>query len=350
MLISVVIPAYNVSSFIRRTLLSLLAQHDKEFEIIVVDDGSTDNTAITAREVFNENGFANWKIITQQNMGVAGARNKGLVAASGKFVYFLDGDDYADVCFLNEVESCLRSNPEVDIVCWRYQTVDENEIPNGNYNQESKPKYRSLTGAEVLNEVLIDKRLRVWTGSVLYKRDFLSRHALKYTEGCTNGEDQEFIYKALAHANRVVFTDKVLSYYVKRKGSISNSFNIRRFDVVAAMLRAGRYIEDLNRSDLRRISELILNQVLVSNYIVNYMNCLKCLRGKGYSLFSANTYLQSLIGAEYPGLKDIVNARFSKLSGDFTYDLKKLVFYLSPVSYYFLYYLQNRIRQSFGRK
>ena len=81
--------------------------------------------------------------------------------------------------------------------------------------------------------------------------------------------------------------------------------HIRRFDVVAAMLRAGRYIEDLNRSDLRRISELILNQVLVRNYIVNYMNCLKCLRGKGYSLFSANTYLQSLIGAEYPGLNKV---------------------------------------------
>ena len=94
MLVSVIIPAYNVESQIVRTLESLLNQREKQFEIIVVDDGSTDNTNQVAELMLNESKHKNFKIIKKKNGGVSSARNMGIRESNGEYLLFLDGDDY----------------------------------------------------------------------------------------------------------------------------------------------------------------------------------------------------------------------------------------------------------------
>ncbi|WDC84193.1 hypothetical protein PL321_18415 [Caloramator sp. mosi_1] len=122
-----------------------------------------------------------------------------------------------------------------DIICWEFDIVDVNGKNIRNYSDIYKPVPCKMTNKEVLENIIIHKNMWIWTGSAVYKREFLLYHNLLYTIDCINGEDQEFILKAVVNSNNIVFINKVLSFYVQRKTSITNSYNIRKFDVINAL-------------------------------------------------------------------------------------------------------------------
>ncbi len=111
--ISVIVPAYNVEKYIPKTLKSLKNQTFKSIEVIVVNDGSTDNTR---NVIINELTGADfdWKLIDQENKGVSVARNTGIEVSNGEYVYFLDGDDYVHI---HLKKRCIRK-PNLTTVTW----------------------------------------------------------------------------------------------------------------------------------------------------------------------------------------------------------------------------------------
>jgi glycosyltransferase involved in cell wall biosynthesis len=237
MKLSIIVPAYNVEKYITSTIQSLFNQTCGDFEVIIIDDGSTDQTTSIVNVILNQNKDQNnnFKIISKVNGGVSSARNLGLEYASGEYIMFLDGDDYVSNDLVKETYEVIDKEFP-DMIYWGFDKVSENrEIIEKFMFTNRIPK--SLTGLELLDMVLRRKNTRLWTGSVLYKRSFIIKEKLKYTFGCTAGEDLEFIYLALSKADFVYFINKVLSFYVHREGSVTNKYSVKRFDSVVALQR-----------------------------------------------------------------------------------------------------------------
>lgn len=237
MIVSFVIPAYNVENYISKTLESLLKQTNKNFEIIVVNDGSTDKTLEVINNIFQENQFKNFKIINKENGGVSSARNLGIKVAKGDYIVFLDGDDYVEEILVEKIAIFSKQfNP--DIVTWKFLEVDENDLKiEKRYKFNGVTKNSPYNGKEILSKILVEKSFWIWTGSAAYRREFIMQNSLVYTENCSTAEDVEFIFHALLHADKVIFVNEYLSYYVQRKSSITKRLNLRRFDHVKAYER-----------------------------------------------------------------------------------------------------------------
>ncbi|WP_339317988.1 glycosyltransferase family A protein [Paenibacillus sp. FSL R10-2734] len=267
--LSIVVPVYNIERYITPMFDSLLTQSEPHFEVIIVDDGSTDNTCNVIDNILSLNPNLSCKVIRTENQGVSAARNRGLAEATGKYVLFLDGDDYISADLVRTIHSYTQpSDPE--IICWGYNHVSEDGVTILSYASA----YSNITGSEALTQIFVNKSLRIWTGSIAYKRELLLLHGLQYTERCVNGEDQEFIYKALSRAASVITLPDVLSFYLQRNTSISNSYNVKKFDVVGVFKRVDAYFEAHPFEQLDMISPYIRNRELIENYFFNLKTCL----------------------------------------------------------------------------
>jgi len=125
--ISVIVPAYNVEKYIPKTLKSLKNQTFKSIEVIVINDGSTDNTR---NVIINELTGADfdWKLIDQENKGVSIARNTGIEASNGEYVHFLDGDDYVGSTFAEKMYQKAKSNNCDMVFCRLDQTLPDKKL------------------------------------------------------------------------------------------------------------------------------------------------------------------------------------------------------------------------------
>lgn len=337
MKLSIIIPAFNVEKFIRDTLNSLIKQTVKEFEVIVVDDGSLDNTYSESKKILLNSGLKSYKVIQKENGGVSSARNKGLEQSTGEYVLFLDGDDYLSYEAVESILKHIDQGPEV--VCWGYDTVNENKTVINSYFDLVDFKMKDLSGIECLRSVIINKTLFLWTGSVLYNKKFLIENEIKYTNGCSNGEDQEFIYKALSRANKVLFINKVLSYYLQREGSISNSYNLKRFDAINAMKRTYKFIEQSSDPKMIEVGEYLRGHKIIGNYFYNLESCY---------MKASNRNIKELflkIDEINPGLNYEVKMIMQKFkSRNIKYLLKVKLFLISPSLYLNYVYLKYKLK------
>jgi len=345
MKLSIIIPAYNLEKYIKTTINSLIVQTEKQFEIIIVDDGSTDNTLKVIEEIIDESNLKNCIVIKKINGGVSSARNEGLRTASGKFVLFLDGDDYISEYLVENVYANIY-NVETDIICWGYNLVDENALTIKNYFDIYHSKHKYMTGIEALNNIIYNKNMKIWTGSAVYRKAFLMQYNLKYTEGCANGEDQEFTIKSLARTSKVSFINKTLSYYVQRGTSISNSYNIKRFDIINVIKRICYYLDSIGNYELEKISIKIKNEFIIDNYLGNTESCLSCINMENGYKKSNYSVLYDDIEENYPGLNKKMNYNMKNYNGNnIKIWFKVKIFLISPLMYNWVLNFKNKIRK-----
>ncbi|OMD31879.1 hypothetical protein BJP48_14895 [Paenibacillus odorifer] len=303
--LSLVIPVYNIEQYITPIFNSLLDQSDPHFEVIIVDDGSTDNTYNVIEKILSRNPGLFCKVIRTENHGVSAARNRGLAEATGNYVLFVDGDDYVSADLVSTLQSYTQDE-QPEIICWGYNHVSEGRETLLSCTSD----YSDVTGSEALARIFVNKSLRIWTGSIAYKREFLLLHELGYTERCVNGEDQEFIYKALSRAARVISIPDILSFYLQRNSSISNSYNVNKFDVVDAFKRVDEYFKTYPFAELDTISPLLMNRELIENYFFNLKTCLNGTEG-----VSIQELLRD-INHTYPKLNQEMDELIRRYRGD----------------------------------
>lgn len=215
--ISVIIPVYNREKSIKIALDSLKSQIFKRFEVIVVNDGSNDQTLNTVMS-YCEND-SRIKIISQINSGVSSARNSGLALSKGKYITFLDSDDYYNNNFLNDMYNKIISS-NADVCYCGYNVVSSNSI------QVQKMKF---TSENVLENYLLNK-LKVHTTGWMIKREFLESNNITFSTGYSWGEDVEFFSKVLAVSKNVVFIESYLTNYTKEKNDNLSQFSIDKID------------------------------------------------------------------------------------------------------------------------
>ncbi|UNC93592.1 glycosyltransferase family 2 protein [Candidatus Contubernalis alkaliaceticus] len=328
--LSIIVPVYNVEKYCAATLKSLISQREKEFEIIIVDDGSSDKTISTIEEIFKKSTFKNYKIFKQENSGVSSARNRGLSESQGKYVMFLDGDDYVSEDLVKNIYCCMGEQ-EMEVLCWGYNTVKEDKTVIINYIHRFglNPENNCLTGIETLKKIILEKAMWIWTGSAAYSREFLLENNFKYTPGCFCGEDQEFTYKALSRAKKVYFINKVLSFYVQREGSISNRYDLKKFDIIGALKRTCEYLNNIPGEDLNEV----INELNTKKIIINYFNALEsCLY---YSHRKNIGVLLREIDEKYPQLNKEMIKTMKAVPRKNNKISRKIKYYLiSPSLYY----------------
>lgn len=226
-ILSIIVPVYNVSKYLAKCLDSLLCQDLKseEYEIIVVNDGSTDNSGEIAKQYEDKN--SNIKVVRQENQGLSGARNTGIELAQGKYIQFVDSDDYLEPNVLRILVDKMESD-NLDVLRFNYQNVNENYEVYEPY-KEHKPyvDYRDevCDGLTFLTERL---------GFACYAWQFVIKSSLLINDDkylFKRGiyfEDTEWTPRILTQAKSVTSTDLMVYNYLLRQGSITNSVSIEK--------------------------------------------------------------------------------------------------------------------------
>lgn len=209
-LVSVIVPAYNVAPEIGDCIRSVQQQTYPNWELIIVNDGSKDDTVKIVEELKAKD--CRIRLINQDNGGVSKARNTGLSEASGEYIAFLDGDDMWEPTFLEELIASKKKYG-VDMVYCGYSHLYASGLKRG----FSYP----YSNGNVLMDV-ISKKTHIHIGAILVDRSFITRMNVTFTEGCLVAQDQEFIKKLVSRAN-VQAVPKELMIYRIRSGSAVRS-------------------------------------------------------------------------------------------------------------------------------
>jgi glycosyltransferase involved in cell wall biosynthesis len=222
MILSVIIPMYKVADFIERCILSLQRQdiNQNEYEIICINDGSPDNSRQIVEKLQNE--WSNIILINQINLGVSVARNRGIETATGDYIIFIDPDDYVDAnTFKNILEKVRKTDAQVSFLGFNFRDK-EGRVVKRWWNESLAGVVYTGTKAYFLSrgDGSTDPD-RMW--AVLFKREFLNRHDLRYLPGVPYLEDGEFIARIMCLAERVIFDGRSFYQRTTRIGSATNS-------------------------------------------------------------------------------------------------------------------------------
>lgn len=219
--IDFVVPVYNVEKYLDSCVKSLLSQTYDNYEIILVDDGSTDLSAEKCD--YYADLCKNVRVIHKKNGGLSDARNAGMLAVNGDYVAFVDSDDYIAhntlECF---VECMQKSENVVDIMIGSHIKVSEN-IYDAMKNEKAKYTFtKEMTGEEYLLESLSSNHFAVTAWSKLYRTQFLRENHFQFKKGVLH-EDELYTPQVLLKAEHVIHTDIDFYRYVIREGSIMTS-------------------------------------------------------------------------------------------------------------------------------
>ena len=258
--ISIVIPVYNVEMYISKTLNSLINQTFKNFEIIVVNDGSSDSTREIAEEILKESNL-NYTLINQRNCGVSSARNAGLKKARGEYIYFIDGDDWAEPTLLYELYNQAQLT-KADIVFCGYDHVDINgeRKDKGVFKRYLNSAYTD--GKEAARKMLCEE-IWIWINSGLYRRSILKENNIVFDPSFKYNEDVLFTLRALYVSDKVTCVQKELVHYLKRDDSAINTANQNYIQLVYALEKFNEY---LNHNDI--YTKRFLNRYKIPKEII----------------------------------------------------------------------------------
>lgn len=222
--ISIIVPVYNVEKYLCRCIDSILEQTIKNYELILVDDGSTDNSGKICDDYQKKK--EQIIVIHKENGGLSSARNAGIDIATGEYLGFVDGDDFID----NDMYEFLYNNiikEEAEIsVCGSFDCYD------GKISKILPPYYKVMNQEDAIKSILDGKIAGASACNKLYKREIFND--IRYPIGKTS-EDAFIIIELLMKCNKIVISSKQKYYYFHRENSITTCrFTKAQFDVIEA--------------------------------------------------------------------------------------------------------------------
>lgn len=239
MKLSIIIPVYNVEMYIKRCLLSVLHQDIdyNEYEIIIINDGTKDNSIKIAQNLISN--FPNVKIINQNNQGLSMARNNGLSAAKGDYVWFVDSDDSIEENCLSDI--CAKLDNNIDILQIQYRYTYDNMSNNHDANLCIIEKRISGKEQTLKGGVPIPAQFSI------YRRKFLFEHNLRFFPRIYH-EDSEFKPRVLYLAKSCLSYNKVVyNYYQRAEGSITSHFKLKNgIDIITVNNNLLEFVKQYN--------------------------------------------------------------------------------------------------------
>ncbi len=266
---SVIIPLYNKAAYVEKALLSVLSQTYQEFELIVVNDGSTDDGFINLQfkmrnlEFEQPEQFKKVKIIDQPNQGVSAARNNGVHSANFDYIAFLDADDWWESTYLQEMKTLIEAYPESGIYGCSYYIVK-----NGRKHIAPivlKPDFK----AGIINYFRVYANtlcMPLWTGATIIKKEiFESEKGFKLN--LKLGEDFDLWVRVASHYP-VAFLNKPLAYYNQDVEMATRAIGFKLYEPEEHMLFTD-YAKLMKNPDFRLLFERLAVYSLLPYYLAD---------------------------------------------------------------------------------
>lgn len=265
-LVSIVVPVYNGEKHIKNCVQSLLEQTYENIELLIVNDGSRDNTELVLKDI--QKADARIRIINQENQGVSCARNTGIINAHGKYLLFLDSDDLLEK---NAIELLMNNNEEgTDLIIYGFKV-------NGNGNRKNDTEVlKSLKQCDadknkILGTVLSTKNsLYGYAWRSAYSVNFLKSKDIFFPDGIKISEDYYFFVKSIYYADKISIVDKELYDYQLGESSMSI-----------------KYIPSLLH-DMNYVNEWIYENIVKNNKA--FLNGYNCMVANTYLRFAQNSF------------------------------------------------------------
>ncbi|MBR4891694.1 MAG: glycosyltransferase [Alphaproteobacteria bacterium] len=225
--VSVVVPVYKCEKYLRRCLDSLLSQTMTDWQAICIDDGSPDNSgAILDVYAKQDDRFV---VVHKKNAGVSAARNDGIKKATGKYIHFLDADDFIDSDYYEK----MIAFQDADMLVSGF--VSDNKYTKPIVYKKSK-KLKSV--AEKLRYTFALTDSYVWR--YLFKKDFIKKHKLKFDTGLIAQEDTLFVLDAIEKSNQIIIVPNVSYHYMFNEDSALNSRDAAHHAKVKMQYKIGK--------------------------------------------------------------------------------------------------------------
>lgn len=256
--VTVIVPVYNVEAYVGKCVDSILVQSFSDFELILVDDGSSDGGGAICDTYAEKD--ARIRVIHQKNAGLGGARNTGIEAAAGEYILFVDSDDAIEPDTLEKTVG-KSENLQADILAFSFRSVDENGNTLSVF-KENLPKEKPLSPIR-------DKQVFLSSPSAwnkLYRRALFLSTGVRFPPRVWY-EDVRTTFKLFLFAKSIVFTDDVLYNYLIRQGSIMQNSNVQRNveiiealeDILSYFKENGRYEEFQNELEFLCIDHILIS-------------------------------------------------------------------------------------------
>ena len=230
MKVSVIVPVFNVESYLSRCINSILRQTFMDFELILVDDGSTDNCSQMCDDYIIQDERVT--VIHKKNKGVSVARNVGLNYAKGEYIAFADSDDYVDLNWLEIViDSMIKTN--TDCLSYNYRVVGNKVETN---SSQFCTEYKNISKAEdkwsFLNNYFFSYKYGHEVWGFIFKKSIIEKHSIRFCTFCNDFlEDMGFCFKYLLYADNICGLNDVLyNYYIRYDSKMRKSENIIKVD------------------------------------------------------------------------------------------------------------------------
>lgn len=271
--VSIIIPAYNIEKYIEESILSSINQTLKEIEIIIINDGSTDRTLEVIKKYKKID--SRIKLIDQKNQGVSIARNNGLEIARGKYIYFLDGDDWIENETLNECYN-IAENLEIDIIHFNSLKIEEKtKIKNFSYTKGTNLDENKIYIGEEFVEECFNKNIfrgEVWFNFI--KRELIENLKLKFYPGISY-EDILFTMKLQNSNYKIKYLNKIFHNYRIREKSITQSkFSFDKYEskfiIFNELKKELKNSERIKKKNYRKLIEVIVESIISLGLTNNY--------------------------------------------------------------------------------
>lgn len=259
--ISIIIPVYNTAKYLKRCFDSVLVQSYKDFEMVIINDGSTDNS----EQIINEYKDKYPDLISyynKPNTGVASTRNFGIEKAKGEYIMFLDSDDYIDKALLKTLEQYI--NNDIDLIKFKIQRVDEEgktlEIVPG-------ATFEETTGEDGFNKLYSTDVLLDSPCAYLIKKEIFTKNNLKFAVG-TEHEDFGLVPFIIVLAKTMVSVNFYGYFYIQSDNSITRNEDYKR--TIKKAYDALKHYDNA----MEQVQKLQLNKLTKQNLKIYYTNAI----------------------------------------------------------------------------
>ena len=248
--ISIVTPIYNAEGYLRRCIESQIMQTYQNIEIILIDDGSTDNSGMICDNFAkNDNRI---RVIHKKNQGVSIARNEGIKLATGDWILFVDSDDFLEKNACEKfIEISKKYNQELELIVASSNLIKGEQKTNSIAKFKKEALLNEIEKKKMINNIFInvdeDFSYVGAPWAKLYRLTFLKKYSLNFRPKLQLGEDLNFNFKAMYLANKIVFSPQIVYNYTISQFSISNKYMenmVEQFNMMFEEFEENKFINE----------------------------------------------------------------------------------------------------------
>lgn len=273
--VSIIIPVYNVEEYIEKCIESLIQQTFSDIEIIVVNDGSTDNSGLICDDMANKD--SRIKVIHKNNQGVSSARNVGIKNSKGKYIHFVDADDTVEKNIIEKLVNKMKEKNMDLALCGYRRLYIEHGCKMKTKEYDVKHFEGSIKDIGFLLEHLLKNGLIQGPCWKLFKKEIIEKYNIKFPEEYSFGEDTIFVYKYLLYCKEISIVPGCLYNYIDHQSnSLSSQVGKDKMNTyleIHQLLKANLLKHDI--CELKSVTDNLLCESIVSSlgefYKPNYL-------------------------------------------------------------------------------